>query len=73
MGKVLLLAINFSFIGLLSACATGGMQSGGLSGNSGGSQPYNEREAVEYKSAILRCHKTGGSRVVQIEGQLRCF
>ena len=58
---------------LLSACASGGMGGTDVSGNAGGSTPYNEREAIEYKGAILRCHKTGGSRVVQIEGQLRCF
>jgi len=58
---------------ILSACASGGMGGSDLSGNAGGSSPYNERETVEYKSAILRCHKSGGSRVVQIEGQLRCF
>jgi hypothetical protein len=54
----------------LPACASGG---GGLTGNEEGSQPINESEANEYKKAIVRCYKTGGTRVVKIMGNLRCY
>lgn len=53
------------------ACAGGG--GSGLTGNTGGSEPVNPSEENEYKRAILKCHKTGGSRVVKIEGQLKCY
>lgn len=51
----------------LSACASGG------GSNKGGSEPLNETEARQYKSQLLKCYKTGGSRVVKVEGQLRCY
>lgn len=51
----------------VSACASG------VSGNSGGSEPLNDTEARQYKSQLLKCYKTGGSRVVKVEGQLRCY
>jgi hypothetical protein len=38
-----------------------------------GSQPVNKQEAIEYKRAVIKCYKNGGSRVVKIEGQLRCY
>lgn len=51
----------------------GGMDSGGPSGNEGGSDPINPTEEKAYKRAVLKCYKTGGSRVVKIEGQLMCY
>jgi len=42
-------------------------------GNDGGSPPISEAESKLYQRAILKCYKTGGSRVVKIEGELRCF
>ncbi len=60
----------------LSACQTGGAGGGGtdgVSGNEGGSEPVNGKEEKAYKRAILKCYKTGGSRVVKIEGQLMCY
>lgn len=53
----------------LHGCAGGS----GVMGNSGGSEPVNEEEGREYKSQLLKCYKTGGSRIVKIEGQLRCY
>jgi hypothetical protein len=53
------------------SCAGGG--GGGVIGNQGGSDPINQDEAVNYQKAINRCYKTGGSRIVKIEGRLRCF
>ena len=44
-----------------------------LSANEGGSTPVSEDEAVQYKKALLRCYKSGGSRVVKMMGELRCF
>ena len=55
---------------LLSSCA-GGV--GGNSKNSQGSEPVNQKEEILYKQALIRCHKTGGSRIVKINGTLRCF
>jgi hypothetical protein len=63
-------AIALLVIGVLSSCATGG---GSVTGNEGGSTPVNKKEEFEYKRAIVRCYKTGGTRVVKIMGQLRCY
>lgn len=52
------------------ACAPGG---GGVQGNERGSEPINEKEAVDYNKAVVRCYKTGGTRVVKIMGELRCY
>ncbi len=56
---------------LCVSCQTGGV--GQIVGNENGSSPANMAEVPEYKRAVLRCYKTGGSRVVKIEGRLRCF
>ena len=65
---------------LLTACASlfacqggGGGGSGTVTGNESGSAPVNSEEMKEYKKAIMRCYKTGGSRVVKIEGKLNCY
>ena len=42
-------------------------------GNEGGSEPINNKETYDYQNAINRCHKTGGTRVVKIMGELRCY
>ena len=41
--------------------------------NEEGSEPINEDEQREYMKAIRRCHKMGGSRIVKVQGELRCF
>ena len=41
--------------------------------NEDGSEPINEVEQREYMKAIRRCHKMGGSRIVKVQGELRCF
>lgn len=56
-----------------TACSSGSMQGSSGLGNSGGSQPVNEKEGMEMNKALLRCHKTGGSRVVKIEGKFKCY
>jgi hypothetical protein len=63
---------------LLTACASffacqGGGGGGAVTGNENGSAPVNNEEMKEYKKAIMRCYKTGGSRVVKIEGKLNCY
>lgn len=59
------------FVGPIMAvgCASGGA----IKANAGGSEPLNEEEKVEYQQELVRCHKTGGTRIVKIEGHLRCF
>ncbi|NRA47004.1 MAG: hypothetical protein HRU09_18810 [Oligoflexales bacterium] len=51
----------------LNACATPSASS------SDSSKPINDAESQQYKKALLRCYKTGGSRIVKINGVLRCF
>lgn len=48
-------------------------QTGGIPGNENGSIPTSEGETIEYKKAINRCYKSGGTRVVKIMGELRCY
>ncbi len=58
----------------LYACAGGGMDGErSVSGNVGGSEPINDAESRDYKRAILKCYKTGGSRIVKVEGRLMCY
>lgn len=54
-----------------TSCATGGASA--VRGNENGSTPVNEKEAYEYQHAINRCHRTGGTRVVKVMGELRCY
>ncbi|MCX6130629.1 MAG: hypothetical protein NTX25_16415 [Proteobacteria bacterium] len=56
---------------ILTACAGG--QGMGVSGNEAGTAPLNKDEERDYKRAILKCYKTGGSRIVKIEGKLMCY
>lgn len=37
------------------------------------SRAVNKQEEVAYKQALIRCHKTGGTRIVKLNGILRCF
>ncbi len=55
----------------LTACAGGA--SSANQGNDAGSSPINQTEEKNYKRAINKCYKTGGSRVVKVEGQLLCY
>lgn len=65
------LAAVLSFSCWLSGCQSSGV--GQVLGNENGSVPANQSEVGEYKRAVLRCYKTGGTRIVKIEGNLRCF
>ncbi|MEN9835552.1 MAG: hypothetical protein RL011_1745 [Pseudomonadota bacterium] len=64
--RAAILSLSLSALGL-SACQTG------VAGNENGSIPLNDDEAIEYKKAINRCYKVGGTRVVKIMGELRCY
>ncbi|RZA17438.1 MAG: hypothetical protein EOP10_22770 [Proteobacteria bacterium] len=58
----------------LNACAGGaGSTTSTSQSNDGGSSPINGKEELAYKRAINKCYKTGGSRVVKVEGQLMCY
>ena len=41
--------------------------------NEDGSLPANNVERKKYQSLIGRCFRTGGTRLVKISGELRCF
>lgn len=58
---------------IVTSCAGGGGSSASQSANEGGSSPINAQEETEYKRAINKCYKTGGSRVVKVEGRLMCY
>ena len=63
---------------IMLSCAGGGGfassgEGGSMEGNDGGSTPVNAKEEVEYTKTLLKCYKTGGHRIVKIEGQLRCY
>jgi len=64
------LILCIAYAAFLSGCQTGG---GSVKGNENGSDPVNEQEKYEYQKAIVRCYKTGGTRVVKIMGELRCY
>ena len=68
MKRVLAFSLIMSAL-LFTACQT----TSGVRGNETGSSPVNDDENIEYHKAIVRCNKTGGTRVVKIEGVLRCF
>ena len=69
--KILLMAVTVTLLNLaLTGCETTG---GSVRGNEGGSEPLSDQEALDYQKAVTRCHKTGGSRIVKIKGELRCY
>jgi hypothetical protein len=71
MSRSVIIFVLIGFFGLTVSCASGG--GGSVSGNETGSEPINDKEALEYKKAVVRCYKTGGTRVVKIMGELRCY
>jgi hypothetical protein len=71
-----LLLSSFMLVSCQSSGSGGGGGGGGsgmVSGNEGGSEPVNENEGYEMQKAVNRCHRTGGTRVVKIKGELKCF
>lgn len=39
----------------------------------GSTEPLNESEKLDYHRALNRCLKSGGSRIVKVLNQLRCY
>ena len=66
-------AAMLAWIAFTTVGCQGGGGGGNIPGNDHGSEPVNEEESVEYKKAIVRCYKTGGTRVVKVMGILRCY
>lgn len=56
---------------VLGGCASSGAEQRRPLGES--SEPINEQEYNEYRKALTRCYKTGGSRIVKIKNYLRCY
>jgi len=71
MNRVLAMLAMLS-VTVVAGCATSGGHND-VHGNDNGSAPINENEAIEYQKAINRCTRTGGTRVVKIKGELRCY
>jgi len=69
--KIVLTLVVLPFA--LAACQHTGGGYSQVAGNENGSAPVNEKEVHEYKREILKCYKTGGTRVIKIDGRLRCF
>lgn len=72
---ILVLPLLTSFCLSMQSCAGGSGSGGGgsVSGNDNGSAPINAEEERAYKRAVVKCYKTGGSRVVKVEGRLQCY
>ena len=56
------------FSTLFLSCVNGPTRGGGAN-----SEPINPKEDKIQKQSLIRCYKTGGSRIVKIDGVLRCF
>jgi len=56
---------------LVMAVQVSGCQSSDV--GSGSTEPLNDAEQIEYNRALNRCLKSGGSRIVKILNQLRCY
>lgn len=56
----------FWAINVLAACSSGSLRKGS-------SEPINDKEALLYHQELIRCNKTGGTRVVKIKGKIHCF
>lgn len=39
----------------------------------GSTEPLNDAEKLDYHRALNRCLKSGGSRIVKVLNQLRCY
>ena len=73
MRHILYSLLSFSLLSLSLGCQSDDGNYTAIEENKDGSQPINQKEAAEYKRAVLKCYKTGGTRVVKITGKLRCY
>jgi|GEM_PF-1128537 len=62
------LLMTTATLATITAC-----QSMQVAGNDTGSEPINAEEERQYMKEIRRCHKMGGTRIVKVQGELRCF
>ncbi len=69
--KVFFSSLMIAGFALLSGCQS--VSGFSVLGNEGGSQPISEQEAYDMQKAVNRCHRSGGTRVVKIRGDLRCY
>ena len=69
--KLVLSAFFLSLMTLFSGCQS--MGPGVVQGNENGSLPISEQEAFDMQKAVNRCQRSGGTRVVKIRGELRCY
>ena len=60
-------------LGLLFAIVAAGCTTSDPLHETASSKPLNKKEEIEYNAALIRCHKTGGTRIVKINQNLRCF
>lgn len=60
-------------IGLLLLFALGCSHDSGSGMSTESSTPMNAREELQYHQALVRCAKTGGTRIVKIRSELRCY
>ena len=73
--RLVLVIALITFGYLIQSCQGfgGGTGASAVPGNENGTQPVNQKESVEYQRAIVKCYKTGGTRIVKIQGELRCY
>lgn len=74
--KLMSMFVILASMAVFSSCQTGessGSHEIEVSGNEGGSKALNEHEGYELQKAVNRCHRTGGTRVVKIKGELKCY
>ena len=77
MKPIFVMFVLLASVASLSSCSTSGngiLDVGvDISGNEGGSKALNSREGYELQREVNRCHRTGGTRVVKIKGELKCY
>lgn len=70
--NLLLRSIFISILLGAVSCSHGNGNSFDFS-NSGGTEPRDDKEALKYRRELLKCYKSGGSRIVMIQQQLVCY
>lgn len=58
-------------LALVTILQVSGCQSSDV--GSGSTEPLNDAEVIEYNRALNRCLKSGGTRIVKVLNQLRCY
>lgn len=73
--KILSTLLLLSTLALLgcSGGSGGGEGDDGVQASGESSQPLNAEEEIQYRKALTRCYKTGGTRIVKIDNYLHCY